>query len=46
MTLTASEGEDEPAELDHTKGEEDMDVSYFEEWNRTNRGTSWSRDKG
>ena len=36
MTLTASEGEDEPAELDHTKGEEDMDVSYFEEWDRTN----------
>ncbi|CAB4025600.1 Hypothetical predicted protein [Paramuricea clavata] len=36
VTLTASEGEDEPSELDHTKGEEDMDVSYFEEWDRTN----------
>ncbi|CAB3976918.1 Hypothetical predicted protein [Paramuricea clavata] len=36
VTLTASEGEDKPAEFDHTKGEEDMDVSYFEEWDRTN----------
>jgi hypothetical protein len=35
MTLTASEGEDEQAELGHTKGEEDMDVCYFEEWDRT-----------
>ncbi|CAB4029836.1 Hypothetical predicted protein, partial [Paramuricea clavata] len=36
VTLTALEGEDEQAELDHTKGQEDMDVSYFEEWDRTN----------